>query len=58
MLLSGQKKRVVANVFGLVRCLVLVKLMFLVGDLINIEYMVNRRTIVLEKVFRCNVIAV
>ena len=49
---------VVANVFGLVRCLVLVKLMFLVGDQINIEYMANRRTIVLEKVFRCNVIVV
>ena len=41
MLLSGQKKRVVANVFGLVRCLVLVKLMFLVGDQIDTEYMVK-----------------
>ena len=49
---------VVANVFGLVRCLVLVKLMFLVGDQINIEYMANRRKIVLKKVFRCNVIVV
>ena len=58
MLLSEQKKMVVAIVFGLVRCLMLVKLMFLVGDQINTEYMVNRRTIVLEKVFGCNVIVV
>ena len=44
-----------ANVFDLE---VLMKLMFEVGYQINIEYVVSRRTIVLEQVFKFDVIVV